>query len=113
MTSLSRLNKFIKTIFFLTDIILIPSLSVAAVDIWEKKNDNTNEKQQVGIEEKVIIERINIVGNSVTNDSVIRSALIVDEGDHSVHFLLINQSIKLKILKSQAEEFLLYWQERK
>jgi len=56
MTSLSRLNKFIKTIFFLTVIILIPSLSVAAVDIWEKKNDNTNEKQQVGIEEKVIIE---------------------------------------------------------
>ena len=31
--------------------------------------------------EKVIIERINIVGNSVTNDSVIRSELIVDEGD--------------------------------
>ena len=31
--------------------------------------------------EKVIIERVNIVGNSVTNDSVIRSELIVDEGD--------------------------------
>jgi len=56
MTSLSRLNKFIKTIFFLTAIILIPSLSVAAVDIWEKKDDNTNENQQIGIEEKVIIE---------------------------------------------------------
>ena len=31
--------------------------------------------------EKFIIERINIIGNSVTNDSVIRSEMIVDEGD--------------------------------
>ena len=42
--------------------------------------------------EKVIIERINIVGNSVTNDSVIRSALIVDEGD-PFSALLVNKSI--------------------
>jgi len=42
--------------------------------------------------EKVIIERINIVGNSVTNDSVIRSALIVDEGD-PFSILLVNKSI--------------------
>jgi len=46
--------------------------------------------------EKFIIERINIVGNNVTNDSVIRGELIVDEGDpYSV--LLVNKSInKLK-----------------
>ena len=42
--------------------------------------------------EKVIIERINIIGNSVTNDSVIRSALIVDEGD-PFSTLLVNKSI--------------------
>ena len=42
--------------------------------------------------EKVIIERVNIVGNSVTNDSVIRSELIVDEGD-PFSTLLINKSI--------------------
>jgi len=42
--------------------------------------------------EKVIIERVNIVGNSVTNDSVIRSALIVDEGD-PFSTLLVNKSI--------------------
>ncbi len=42
--------------------------------------------------DKVIIERINIVGNSVTNDSVIRSALIVDEGD-PFSTLLVNKSI--------------------
>ena len=42
--------------------------------------------------QKIIIERINIVGNSVTNDSVIRSALIVDEGD-PFSTLLVNKSI--------------------
>ena len=42
--------------------------------------------------EKVIIERINIVGNTVTNDSVIRSALVVDEGD-PFSALLVNKSI--------------------
>ena len=31
--------------------------------------------------EKVLVERINITGNTVTNDSVIRSELILDEGD--------------------------------
>ena len=42
--------------------------------------------------EKFIIERINIVGNSVTNDSVIRGELIVDEGD-PFSTLLVNKSI--------------------
>ena len=42
--------------------------------------------------EKVIIERINIVGNTVTNDSVIRSELIVDEGD-PFSTLLVNKSV--------------------
>ncbi len=30
---------------------------------------------------KIQIERVNIVGNTVTNDSVIRSELLIDEGD--------------------------------
>ena len=42
--------------------------------------------------EKVIIERVNILGNNVTNDSVIRSYLIVDEGD-PFSALLFNKSI--------------------
>ena len=42
--------------------------------------------------EKVIVERINIIGNSVTNDSVIRSELILDEGD-PFSVLLVNKSI--------------------
>ena len=31
--------------------------------------------------EKVLVERINIVGNNITNEDVIRGELIVDEGD--------------------------------
>ena len=31
--------------------------------------------------EKILIERINILGNSITNESVIRSELLIDEGD--------------------------------
>ena len=41
---------------------------------------------------KVIIERINIVGNSITNDAVIRGEMIVDEGD-PFSVLLVNKSI--------------------
>ena len=41
---------------------------------------------------KVIIERINVVGNSVTNDDVIRGEMIVDEGD-PFSMLLVNKSI--------------------
>ena len=42
--------------------------------------------------EKSFIERINIVGNSVTNDNVIRGELIVDEGD-PYSLLLLNKSV--------------------
>ena len=42
--------------------------------------------------EKVLIERINIVGNSITNDDVIRGELIVDEGD-PFSTLLVNKSM--------------------
>jgi len=42
--------------------------------------------------QKFTIERINITGNNVTNDSVIRSELVVDEGD-PYSALLVNKSI--------------------
>ena len=60
----------------------------------EETLDGTGVEVKINIfeGEKVIIERINIVGNSVTNDSVIRSALIVDEGD-PYSTLLVNKSI--------------------
>ena len=43
-------------------------------------------------DKKFTIERINIIGNSVTNDSVIRGELVVDEGDPYSE-LLVNKSI--------------------
>ena len=60
----------------------------------EETLDDTGVEVKINIfeGEKVIIERINIVGNSVTNDSVIRGALIVDEGD-PFSTLLVNKSI--------------------
>jgi len=56
MTNLLLLNKLIKTIFFLLIIIFVPSLSIAAVDIWEKKEDNTLENTQTNSENKNTIE---------------------------------------------------------
>ena len=54
--------------------------------------DGVEVKIQIFEGQKFTIERINIVGNSVTNDSVIRSELIVDEGD-PYSALLLNKSI--------------------
>ena len=45
---------------------------------------------------KVIVERINIKGNTVTNDSVIRSELILDEGDPFSKIKLDKSISKLK-----------------
>jgi len=56
MTNLLLLNKLIKTIFFLLIVIFVPSLSIAAVDIWEKKEDNTLENTQTNSENKITIE---------------------------------------------------------
>ena len=42
--------------------------------------------------QKFMIERVDIIGNTVTNDSVIRAELLVDEGD-PYSALLINRSI--------------------
>ena len=40
---------------------------------------------------KVVVERIAIFGNTVTNDSVIRSELLLDEGDPFSKIKLTNQ----------------------
>ena len=54
--------------------------------------DGVEVKINIYEDEKFTIERIDIVGNAVTNDDVIRGELLVDEGDpYSV--LLLNKSI--------------------
>ena len=55
-------------------------------------DDGVEVKIQIFEGQKFTIERINIVGNSVTNDSVIRGEMLVDEGD-PYSALLISKSI--------------------
>ena len=55
-------------------------------------DDGVEVKIKIFEGDKFIIERINIIGNTVTNDSVIRGELLVDEGDPYSE-LLINKSI--------------------
>ena len=62
-------------------------------EVLETLDDNSVEVKIIIFEgEKFIIEKINIVGNTVTNDSVIRGELLVDEGDPYSE-LLVNKSI--------------------
>ena len=61
--------------------------------VLETLDDDSVEVKIIIFEgEKFIIEKINIVGNTVTNDSVIRGELLVDEGDPYSE-LLVNKSI--------------------
>ena len=56
------------------------------------ERENIEVKVSIYVGKKFTIERVNIVGNNVTNDSVIRSELLVDEGD-PYSALLVNKSI--------------------
>ena len=46
--------------------------------------------------EKVVVERVNVVGNNVTNESVIRGELLLDEGDPFTKLRLDKSISKLK-----------------
>ena len=46
--------------------------------------------------EKVLIERINILGNNITNENVVRSELLVDEGDPLTEITLNKSIAKIK-----------------
>lgn len=46
--------------------------------------------------EKILVERINILGNNVTNESVIRAELLIDEGDPFTKLSLDKSVSKLK-----------------
>ena len=65
MISLSHLNKLIHFIFFIYILIFNFSLTIAAVDIWEKKEENNkqnnedNNKQEITIENPILSDDIN------------------------------------------------------
>ena len=48
---------------------------------------------------KVLVERINILGNNVTNESVIRAELLLDEGDPFTNLNLDKSIAKIKSRK--------------
>ena len=72
-------------------------------------NDEISLKFNIREGEKVLIERINVKGNNVTNESVIRSELLLDEGDPLTNLNLDKSIAKLKsrnIFRSVKHEVL-------
>ena len=56
------------------------------------KNDKLLVRINVSEGKKYYVERINIIGNSITDDNVIRGELIMDEGD-PYSLLLLDKSV--------------------
>lgn len=76
--------------------------------VEEIKNENSIEiKFNIFESEKILVERINIIGNNVTNEDVIRGELLIDEGDPFTKLSLDKSISKIKargIFKSVKEE---------
>ena len=89
--SLSSINKIIKEIDKI-------ALQKEFVFINAKYNETIIENNKINIEisfdelEKTFVEKINIFGNFITEEKVIRNTLIVDEGD-PYNKILFNKSI--------------------
>ena len=56
MTSLLHLNKLKEITIFFTILIFNSTIATAAVDIWEKKKNNKEQKNQISNEKKITIE---------------------------------------------------------
>tara|TARA_A100001011_G_scaffold396539_1_gene494662 strand:- start:7227 stop:9458 length:2232 start_codon:yes stop_codon:yes gene_type:complete len=63
------------------------------------ENESIIVKFNVTEGEKILVERINILGNNVTNESVIRSELLLDEGDPFTKLALDKSISKIKARK--------------
>ena len=76
--------------------------------VEEIKNANTIEiKFNIFESDKILVERVNITGNNVTNEDVIRGELIIDEGDPFTKLNLDKSISKIKargIFKSVNQE---------
>jgi len=85
-----KLNSLLETIDKLSE---QKELQFVNHKVSETLDDNGVEVKIIIYEgKKLTIEKINIVGNTITNDSVIRGELLVDEGD-PYSDLLVNKSI--------------------
>jgi outer membrane protein insertion porin family len=63
------------------------------------ENDGIEIKFNIFETDKILVERIDITGNNVTNESVIRSELLLDEGDPFSNLSLSKSVSKLKSLR--------------
>ena len=79
------------------ELILNNNLQFVEHTVEEKLNKNTIEiKFNIFESEKVLVERINISGNNITNESVIRGELLLDEGDPFTDLNLKKSISKIK-----------------
>ena len=67
------------------------------------ENDGIEIKFNIFETDKILVERIDITGNNVTNESVIRSELLIDEGDPFSDLSLSKSISKLKALRIFGE----------
>ena len=88
--SVNKIKKVLDKIDKLSELKELQFINHRVIDSLGK--DTVDIKIQTYEVDQCIIERINVVGNSITNDSVIRSEMIVDEGD-PFSVLLVNKSI--------------------
>ena len=90
-----KIKKLLETI---DEVIEKNNLQFVEHNVEEIVEDDTIEiKFNIYEGEKVLVERINILGNSITNESVIRGELLVDEGDP-----FTNLSLKKSISKIRS-----------
>ncbi len=79
------------------ELILNNNLQFVEHNVEEKLNNDTIEiKFNIYESDKVLVERINISGNNVTNESVIRGELLLDEGDPFTELNLKKSISKIK-----------------
>ena len=83
MISLSRLNKLIQSVIFLTALIFNNTYCFAAVDIWEKKENNELKKKETNNENEIIIQSP-ILSDEVNKISIKINEQKIDDFDQSV-----------------------------
>ena len=77
--SLNSINKILNEI---DNIVLKEQYEFLKSDVNEEINDNLiNLTFNIGESEKFYVEKINIFGNNITQEEVIRNVILVDEGD--------------------------------
>jgi len=104
--SFNKISKIVKEI---DKISLSREFDFINASILEEKSDinKININFKVTESEKLYVERINVLGNNITEESVIRSSLEVDEGDpfnELLHAKSLNNLKSLNIFKTVKSE---------